>query len=72
MSFPFTLKPTRWWDYLNPFWWQKKRIVEKVMNYTWDAHGLEEKINEALKDAIRYGKGKIPMDWVPKDSHRGD
>jgi len=59
MEMPFEVKPKHWWDYLNPFWWRKKRAVEALARCMWAKHDLSRKLDKALHDALLYGEGVL-------------
>lgn len=61
MKFPFHVKPSHWWYYLNPFWWRRKRKIEAFLAYEWD-NGLEAKTYDVITKAMLYGSGVI--DWT--------
>lgn len=56
---PFEIRPKRWWDWVNPFFWRRKRIIEAVLKYHWEKPALQKQVNQAIKDALIYGKGSI-------------
>lgn len=62
---PFTIHPKHWWQYLNPFWWKRKRMIEAFIDYHWAQMGVKEKVEEAVRDAYLYGEGSV--EWPPKD-----
>ncbi len=51
---PFQVKAKHWWDYLNPLWFRRKRIVEKVLKYQWE-HGGRQEFERQLKNNLLYG-----------------
>lgn len=59
MNNPFKIKPLHWWEYVNPFFWIRKRRVEAFMAYQWKAENMDAKLNQALRDAAMYGEGRI-------------
>ncbi len=59
----FLIKPTHWWDRLNPFWWRRKRITEAVLDHMWRSENMEEKMQDAIRDAVLYGEGRMNCRW---------
>lgn len=57
---PFVLKPKHWWDYINPFFWRRKRIVEAILKYEWEK--ANPAVYKAVKDALLYGEGSFHYD----------
>lgn len=57
MSSPFKVKPRHWWNYLNPFDYKRRRIVEKVLEYEWE-HGGKEEVEQKFKNLILFGNSK--------------
>lgn len=60
-KFPFSIKPQHWYDYLNPLWYRKRRVVLVVMEHVWKTEGLEQKMNNAIRDAFIYGTGRADL-----------
>jgi hypothetical protein len=57
---PFSIKPKHWWTYLNPFWWKKKRIIERLLEYQWK-NGGEAEAEKRIKNALLYGTSHPEM-----------
>jgi hypothetical protein len=53
---PFIVKPKHWWDYLNPRWYAKKRVMESFLKYQWEQGGLGEKVADRIKRHFLYGE----------------
>lgn len=62
MSFPFDIKPMHWWDRINPFWYRKRRVIRAVIEYQWSKEGMDKKLQEAVKNAVLYGEGRIDFE----------
>lgn len=62
---PFSLKPSHWWSYLNPFWWKRKRVCEKVLGYQWENGGKED-FEKRVRNTLLYGTSH-PETWKNKN-----
>ena len=56
---PFKITPLHWWGWLNPFFWRRKYILEKVLVYQWGKDNLDQKIKETIEQAVLYGTGYL-------------
>jgi len=56
----FTIRPTRWWDWINPFFWRRARRVEAFMEWQWKQIDGDKRMDEAIRNAYLYGTGLPP------------
>ena len=60
----FRLRPKHWYQWINPFWWQRQRTIYKFMKWHMKATNMDEKLKEAMNDMMIYGRGVIKVDDV--------
>lgn len=61
MNSPFIIRPKRWYDWINPYWWRRAKLTKRIADYMWEKEGMEEKISEAIRDCYTYGTGIIEL-----------
>lgn len=58
----FDVKPLHWYEWINPFWWRRRRTIQAVLDYQWEKYG-KDKFEKAYRDAMIYGKGIADIDF---------
>lgn len=43
---PFRIRPTHWYQWINPWWWKNARIAQLVIDHWWENGGKEKLQNE--------------------------
>ena len=59
----FKIKPKHWYQWINPFWWRQRKLMQAVLDYQWEQKRMKEKVQKAVTDSVLYGEGKVSMDW---------
>jgi len=59
----FTIDAKHWWNYLNPFWWRRRKHIEALIEWQWKREGMSKKIEKAIRRAYLYGHGSVRVNW---------
>lgn len=51
----FKIYPRHWYDWINPFFWRRAKIVKAMLNSHWD-HGGKEEFEKKYRNAVLYGE----------------
>lgn len=54
------IRPKRWRDFFNPFWWRRARRIEILMNYIASTPEYQKESMKRLRDYYLYGYGAPP------------
>jgi hypothetical protein len=57
----WNITPKHWYQWINPFWWRRRKLILAILDYQWEHEGMKDKVEKAVKDAILYGEGYINL-----------
>lgn len=63
----FRLRPRRWRDWVNPFWWRRARVTEDLVLFYMVENDTDKKLEQMLLDMAVYGSGSIEMNYPKED-----
>lgn len=55
MKYPFDIRPKHWYEWINPFWWKRRKIALTLLNHEWEKY--REELEAAFLEAILNGEG---------------
>ena len=64
---PFKLRPNKWYQWINPFWWRRAKQMEKLMVFLWKENKMDEKVRVFVEDALIYGSATMQAPFVKPD-----
>lgn len=51
----YKIRPKHWYQWLNPFWWSRKSILEETLNWTMNSPAVKAEFEERQKNYLIYG-----------------
>lgn len=52
----FRIRPTRWRDWINPWWWQRARVINMLMNQPDFVQAVQREVDRKMIRWLLYGE----------------